>query len=172
MTAGLSSRPNAGTKVAFAPPTFVGLIAAAVLAGAMLGAVIATVATNKPSAQAAVATQALNGERAGERAFEADPTIVSRALTQVRADERASWTEAADVSAALIKVRADERASEAAAAAGIAAVAASQQDANRREHVRGPFAAPFTGDAQDHIGLTEKLFPVRTPHPMLGGPME
>jgi hypothetical protein len=53
MTAGLTSRPIAGTKVALAPSALIGLVGAALLAGGTLGAVLFAQPAQLPVAQSA-----------------------------------------------------------------------------------------------------------------------
>jgi hypothetical protein len=137
MTAGLTSQPMTKTKVALAPIALVGLLGAALLAGGMLGA---TVASELGSLSA-------NGRIAQVNATAS--SLESRALVQFRAGERESAARDAAAAASLvsqapIKVRAGERES---AAKGV------------------------PPHAQDHIGLTERLFPILVSHAVGHGPL-
>ena len=107
MAAGLTGRPIAHTRVALAPVSLVGLLGAALLAGALLGGVI---------------TYALDSNGPVARTAVMDKSFESPALIQVRAGEResAALGSATDKSfelPALIQVRAGERASAAQEAA-------------------------------------------------------
>ena len=137
MTAGLTSRPVAGTKAGLAPEALVLLIGTVLVAGAIFGAAMTTrlgsVGSNRPAAEAAAATQAFIEFRAAERASESVAAApASSRATQAYRDYRAS-----------------ERASEAATSASATPVV-SERDALRLEHVSGAIGATGTGHAPGH----------------------
>lgn len=121
MTAGLRNQSLTGTKVTLAPAAIGGLLAAALLAGGLLGvaakAEYDSLSANPPAAQGAAssAASAVRVERSAQIAVGRGPLVRDAATAATR--------------------------------------------------------ARIAGGAVDHIGLTERLMPVSTPHRIEHGPL-